>query len=631
MANVSPAGFFEEFNAKYLEPQRVAESFVMSKHFVGLAGPHHGVLVGPRGSGKTTLLKMLQPAALGNWRDSAAEDFRSAVAYSGVFVSSDIGWSKQLQALGYGRLSPTNHEALTIACFTTHVVKAIVSAMHARLDQVLVRGYQHVELSRESEAALVHGLANALMLQTEIASLLSLGQALSKRLSDIRAIANSGSHLNQIEFASHLSGTAWLHLDCLAVAAAMFELFNDHARDQNRVWALLFDELETAPDWIVRYLIGAIRSGSSKILLKLAISPASLVAYGALTSDIAPVAGQDHQVIRLWYSDRVESREFCEALWNQLVKKRGLSVGPQQALGPSLFDPYEDRRGAKRSPYMHGEAWHDLFRRLADRDASFRAFLRARNVDLENSAIVSQKIRDEVLRKAAPIAAVREFFLKVFSDEGALRRTRKSTELYAGANSVFSISEGNPRWFIGLVSPLIRLLKTNQSRIPAAVQAAEIDRVVDRLLSVVQTIPVARTSDRYDQVGLLTILETIGKELHKDLVLGNFQIDPKLNFLVDSAIPEHIRELLAAGLNRGAVILVEEPTSQPVVGDLRGARLRLSYLLAARYGLPLRRGRTKELSRLIHKHIRNPSNPGLGLAVVQTELNLDAGEPSGST
>lgn len=624
MADTDSVGFFDEFNAKYLAPEKVAEKFVLSKHFSELAGHYHTVLVGPRGSGKTTLLKMLQPAALGHWNGAAALKFRESINYIGVFIASDIGWSKQVDALGYGRLSSTNHKVLAISCFTTHVLKALIDALICRMEKSVVRGFHFVRLDTATEVALVRDVASTLELSPDIPSLLSLKQALANRLSAIRVLANAGSLVSHDEFSRQLAAIGWLHFDCLDIAANVVEQFNSFTDDANRTWALLFDELETAPDWIIGQLFAAIRTTGAKMLLKLAISPVSPVAYQALTNEIAPSPGQDHQIIRLWYSDRIEAKDFCESLWQSLVQKRGLSIGPSQALGESVFDPYEDQRQSRESPYLPGGTWNTLFARLAQKDASFQAFLTARHIELNNPDSLRQQVRDTVLRKAAPVAAVREFFLKEFSEEGGIRRTRKTSVLYAGANSLFSVSEGNPRWFIGLVSPLIRSLSDVKPRVPDQVQASEIDHAAERLRALVRTIPVPDTQDPFDRISLTAVLDTIGTELHRELVLGKFKMDPKLSFVVDKATPRHIRGLLAAGLNRGAVILIDEPTSQPVVGDIVGARLRLSYLLAAQYGLPLRRGKSKDLSLLIAKHIHDPDEVNQRISG-EVQLDLLAG------
>jgi len=146
--------FFEAFNAKHQQPREVAENYIYSRHLNDLGGPYHAVLVGPRGSGKTTLLKMLQPAALSAWQGARAHSLRAQIDYSGVFISSDISWSRQLKSLGYGRLSDVNHRTLIVACFTTHILHALLQTMIQRCDPTTTFRGVKLSLDQESNLAL---------------------------------------------------------------------------------------------------------------------------------------------------------------------------------------------------------------------------------------------------------------------------------------------------------------------------------------------------------------------------------------------------------------------------------------------------------------------------------------------
>jgi len=593
------SALFEAFNAKYLGPEEVAKGFVYSNHFEEVSGPYHAVLVGPRGSGKTTLLKMLQPAALSEWKSPQANSFREKIKYSGVFISSDISWSKQLSALGYGKLSPENHKILVLACFTTHVLHAVIETMLSRADGKTT--YRHVKLNASTEQSLAVSIAYVLKVRPEIASLLSVKQGLRNRLSDIRTLANKGSLLGAAEFSSMLAELDYLHLDFLDASSNITTIFNDTFGEQRERWALLFDELETAPEWIVEQLFSAFRVSDPKLYLKLAISPVSPTALKTIISAIGPDVGNDHRQVRLWYTDRVDAKVFCQNLWLSLTRKYGINISAYDALGPSAFDPGEKRRiSGKKSPYSPGEPWHNIFDSLAKKDRSFAAFLRAQQIDLSSPVEINQHKRDTVLRKAAPVAAVRNFFLHESRSGKVSARLRKTSELYAGADSIFAITEGNPRWFIGVVSPLIAyMVKSGTSKVPREVQAKEIDSAADRLIALLKTIPVNTNVHGWNCEGLDSILSQIGEEFHNEIMERNFTLDPKLTFVVDKDIPKHIQDLIASGLNRGAVMLVEDSASRTIVGDIVNAKLRLSYLLAAKYGLPLRKGKTKMLSNLL--------------------------------
>jgi len=412
----------------------------------------------------------------------------------------------------------------------------------------------------------------------------------------------------------------YLHLDFLDICSNICATFNEAVGETGARWSLLFDELETAPDWIVDQLFSALRTSDPRLYLKLAISPVSATAYRALFKQDGASLGHDYQQIRLWYSDRADSKTFCRALWASLSQKHDLKITAEEALGRSVFEPKDNRGVRRRSPYSPGEPWHKVFTSLEKKDHSFANFLRQKGIDLSAAESLWASKRDTVLRKAAPVAAVRDFFLHQTKNGEVAARQRKTLELYAGADSIFAITEGNPRSFISLASPLISFLaKSGERRVPGAEQAKEIDAAADRMIALIKTIPVEHASAQGDELPLDVLLEAIGLRLHSELVEKHFSIDPAQSFVVDENVSERTQALLASAVNRGAVMLVDESSSKAIVGEMLNANLRLSFLLAAKYGLVLRKGKTVRLSNLLPIRADQPAKPPNG----STQLSLD--------
>jgi hypothetical protein len=474
-------------------------------------------------------------------------------------------------------------------------------------------GFRSVQLPQEKETSLSRQFAELLKLSPALPTLLSIKQSLRIRLSQIRVLANQGSLDNQSSFAVKLMHLEYLHLDFLDVSATLTTFFNDYIHEAGAKWALLFDELETAPDWIVEQLFAALRV-DTKVILKLAISPVSPTAHQALVSHDGAAETQDYRQVKLWYSDRVNARSFCEAVWKSLTRKAGITVSSREALGASAFEPAAPGDVRHKNPYAPGEYWARTFASLSNKDRSFAAFLKQKNIFLEDLGRANQQTKDTVLRRAAPIAAVRDFYLHEDRLGNVLPRRRKTSVLFAGAESIFAISEGNPRWLIGLLTPLISyMVREKQRRVPPEVQAEEIDNAADRLLALLRTIPVPTSPDKFDAIGLHHIVERIGTKLHEELVNNNFTLDPKLSVTIDIQTPASTVELLSAGLNRGAVMLVSAAAAGAVVKDTSGATLRLSYLLAARFGLPLRKGKSTNLSHLLRPQTGRPDFNQIGI------------------
>jgi energy-coupling factor transporter ATP-binding protein EcfA2 len=317
---------FEAINARALRPEEVARNFVPSRHYHQLAKHRHTIVVGPRGSGKTTLLKMLQQPALEAWEDELADGYRSSINYTGVFIATDISWGAQLEALGDGKLDPESHKKLSVATFTTHVLRALVMAMLYRIESVTDKDrhvFRRVELSDQQESALVQQLCNAWQIEVSILSLLSLKQALSARLLQVRALASREALREHNERSYRLNDVGFLHLHFVEAVSIAIEIFNDLVGESEGRWALMFDELELAPQWIQDELLRALRSTDPKLLYKLAMSPFTYNA-SLMETALSAAPDQDFDQIALWYVDKRQSYKFCEGLWYALLKARGI-------------------------------------------------------------------------------------------------------------------------------------------------------------------------------------------------------------------------------------------------------------------------------------------------------------------
>lgn len=600
--NEHDSSFFESFNARHLDPTAVAQSFVPSVHFDQLCGNYHSLLVGPRGSGKTTLLKMLQPKAIEAWTHTHAQKYRRKISYTGVFIPSDISWGAQIDALGYGKLSEENHRTLSIAAFTTHVLRCLTEAMLSRVlhnRNANNRPFRRAKLGNEDESNFVSEISNTWRITPSIPSLLSLKHALRARLSDIRLLGNRGALESDEVFKTELKGIDYLHLHFIDAVSSAIELFNDCTAEPDYKWALLFDELETAPDWIQDELVRALRSVDEKILIKLAISPISSNARLLLATHLSPVPGQDLRQVRLWYPEKSNGYAFCKDLWNFMIASKGITpLLPEDALGASYFDPEDESKGRKNSVYGHEGIWTERFKSLAKRDRTFNAYLNVKGLPIAEIDKASVATRDKIIRKIAPIVAVREYY-RADDLSKQEKRSRKSAELFTGAESLFAITEGNPRWFIGIVDRLISELSETSRTVTRTLQASEVEATSQRFLAMLRISPVNLSTKGCKYHGVESLIEQIGEYFFWRVVIENFTPEPPLSFIVDDNIDEPTILMLETALNRGAILYIPENDSESALTTLRGKRFRLSYMLASSYGLPLRLGKATSLSKVL--------------------------------
>jgi hypothetical protein len=452
------------------------------------------------------------------------------------------------------------------------------------------------------EREIVMDIASCWKLSPSIPSLLSLRQSLSKRLVDIRTFASQEATLGDAGRPERVASLTHLHLHFLQAASLGVEIFNDAVDQSDEKWALLFDELELAPDWIREELVRHLRGAEDRFLLKLALSPfAREVGEFESAQGAAPV--HDYDQIPLWYAHKQDGYPFCEKLWYGILRERELpAVSPAQLLGRSFFETTVADWRPTGTAYGPNSRWGKLFIRMAKQDPSFRRYLRRKGIDPFQLHKMEGSERAAEIRKIAPVLAVREYFRTYEDDPSSVARgrSRKQVTLYSGADSLFAITEGNPRWFLGLVDALLANRDSITSPIPPTVQAAQLVQAAQRFAALLRTIPlpIGEIADRTER-GLLTLINQVGEFIHDQVVSEEFTAEPPGTFIVDSNTSDAMLAVLGRALNAGALVYVPDDRGQVILTSLRGKRFRLSYLLAPLHKTPLRLGRGVALSKIL--------------------------------
>jgi hypothetical protein len=596
---------FEAFNARSLEPHEVARSFTPPRQYGQLARPTHTVIVGPRGSGKTTLLKMLQQPALESWHHPQANYFRTRIDFTGVFIPTDRTWSAQLDSLGALAFEPAQVRLLTLAAFTTHTLRQLIGAVHYRVsasERPDLAPHRRVPFTRAQEVTFVQETAHAWALQPVLPSLLALRRSLTSRLSEIASIVSKEALLGSTGRDERLASVDFLHKPLLQSAAYALDVFQDVAGQGREKWALLFDELELAPKWVRSELLAFLRSVDDRFIFKLSMSPYS-EDVEILDTPTAAMPGQDYEPVTLWYAHKEDGFRFCRALLRSLLALHEReTVDPVSLFGRSEFETPTSEWMKLGTAYHPGSRLHSRFLRLAQKDRTFRNYLRERNIDPHRLDDLEGTERAADVRKITALVAVREAFRG--TDEeltlgGRTRtRSRKNPDLYRGAAALFAMVEGNPRWFIGIIGSLLQRHYAEGEEISAAAQAAEVSKAANRFRALLKTIP-CPTPAGGSQRGVLAVLDPIGDYFFRSVVVEDFNPDPPGSFLVDAHVSTELAESLGKALNAGAIVYVPDPDSQVVLGSLRGKRFRMSYLLASHYGIPIRLGRPVSLSHIL--------------------------------
>ncbi len=593
---------FESFNARALTPDRVAKSFIPPFHFRSLIERKHHLLIGPRGSGKTTLLKMLQPQALNVWQHDSADEVRGSIDFTGVFIPTDISWKSQIDSLMAGGFSSGDADVISFSLFCTNVMRSLCAALEDRISESASKTFRGVSVSTETESRIAQSLGEEWGLSLKIPSLAGVNLALGSRLMQIHVLAAQELRRGSDGRSDRLNSIDLLFLDFLSSSSIFIDIVEAHIPEiKGEIWALLFDELELAPNSIREKLLQSLRSTDSRILFKLSMSPYDSRMH-ILDSPISAMVGQDYDEINLTYSDSRAAYSFCSALTSRILADSGWkNLDATNFLGDSILSSNSSHLSV--GDYARHGAIGKMFYDLSQSDSSFAEYLARYGIDPADLNSSSRPIRDAQIRKVRSIVAVRSGFRSTdsaYANTNRRIRSRKNPELYAGAASLFAISEGNPRWLIGVVTQLVHSSKTKDKMVPKNLQSREIGRVSDRFRALLKTIPTSPQSPS-KQRGLLSTLDQIGEFVHEQVILGPFNPDPVGTFVVDSNAEEWLLDSLGRSLNAGAIVYVPDSEASIILSSLRGKRFRLSYALSPYYSTPIQLFREVSLNRILHR------------------------------
>lgn len=631
------ASSFESFNAKNLSPLQVATTFIPpERQFLEICERSHSVVVGPRGSGKTTLLKMLQVQALAAWNHPRAREYIARIDFNAVFVPADIVWQMQMRSLFGERTAPEAAKRLSVASFTTHVLSSLIGAFESAAASPRSEYTKrfHVVLSPRDEAELVEHLSAAWKISPRLPSLAALRSALQQRIGDIASLVELLENRDPDESMVILQARPELYLTFYEQVLFAIGEFNRITKGEHRQWALLFDELEIAPELIRQKLIALLRGTDTRILLKLSMAPYNRE-FSHLKTDFGAKAGQDYTPITLWYSEKEDAIPFATELTMSMVHEAGLKARSIEALlGSSATDVARAEQRELGSAYAPGSSNHRRFTDLFARDPTFRAYLSQHRIDLRTMNAIDDFERAATIRKLTSVVSVREAYYRSAesSSDAPSRvglRTRKRPQLYTGAAALLALTEGNPRWIIGTLGPLlkthlaaekvkmVRRARTGHrtseyvSSVGRSAQAQVVDVVVNRFRSLLSTLPMSTVGASPSNTNILSVLDIIGNYFSHGVLAGPFKPEPPSTFRVDENVPAAVVDAIEVALNVGAVVLVSASDEDVLIESIRNSRFRITYLLAPHYRLPLTTGKVRDLSKILSNAASRLATPDL--------------------
>lgn len=562
--------FNKSFNAKSTSKRSLCDSFISNSHFDRLISPNHTLMVGPRGSGKTTLLRMCETEALNIWNSEQSNEYRSKIEFSGVFIPTDRFWKTQFDRLSSIYKDESIVLKLLNSAFTYHVLECFSCTLvyRALKNKENNNNYKHVNLSKENESELVQYLSALWCVDIKIPSLRGLSIALSVKKLEISSYISS---LNGpiIESKQPL----FVESELIPLIDTSISIVNQYFGELNEKWALLFDELELAPDSFVQPLLSNMRGGPQNIVLKLALSPYHKDV--SITKDsYSGMHKQDLSFINL-SGVREDGVVFAKALSSYIFKQE------------NLLNPIED--------YFEG---FDLdrdkeFHQLAKIDQSFSNYLDEHGI-LGKQYSELNKTEKDVVRRI-------QFNVHLRSHHSSSRK--RPSNYYTGFSNICKILDYNPRMLIGVMSIFSSIAKTD-GVVKNHKQIECINEYYQSFKALLNTIGV--DSDESEMKSLYDVIQEVAQYFHQQIHGESFSPNPKGSITFKHDYNDNYMDAVGLALNAGALVIEKnEIDSFHDINDLRGARCRLSYIFSLEYRLLMNLQPPEDLVTILnHKRLK---------------------------
>ncbi|CAM2844361.1 hypothetical protein [Vibrio mytili] len=566
----------DSFNAKTSTTEDLCETFITNEFYDKLACPNHCIMIGPRGSGKTTLMRMLDIESLELWTSEKASEYRKTINYSGVFIPTDRYWKTQYQKIEnklkddeISKKEKLRYDTAIILLeqlFSYHVFENLLSVVNYRCSRTIKKknNFKNVELTKESEVELVFSLKSILNVEPRINSLKSL---LAEVILKKQLISNA---VNNLISNDDVDVQKVGDFDLISNLESVVAIVNTYFEEKSGKWAFLFDELELAPNQIIKPLVNEMRGGHKDIIFKLALSPYHKGV--SITDDTdSAMKAQDIELIDLTGLSDNGGNNFANSLCTALFQRKGLYNNIEH-----YFEEPKDINIDKD------------FSDLSAKDPSFNNYLIERGF---KSDIYTNQ--DSQLRKIKFIVHLRNFKR---SKDGKKHARRRPADYYGGFENICKAVEYNPRMLIGLMNKFISHAK--EGKVSLNQQLISLQEYFHDYRSLLGTIAVDSGDNKFNNI--YDLISEIAQFFRDEIHGPQFKTQPKGSIAIKSKISDELNEIIGYALNAGALIPID--TEIGSLNDLNSSkRCRLSYIFSHHYDLLMTKQSEIDIVELINQ------------------------------
>lgn len=554
LLNYSGPNPFHESQGRAGIDRNILAEFFPTSGFWSLFNNQHEILLGTRGSGKTFLLRMMSYTLLRDFTHEEAQKIVNAKSFIAFYVPLHLEFLAALAGRNCGDEEKLEYFQFAFNCAAA---KALLTEVKTLLVDCYSEGRRRL-IAEESIIALCTEVWFGRQIRS-VATLTDLQWELEKHYA-VTAFWKNGA----------VAETPLLARPILTPIASVLSRLSEKLglNPEATTWVATIDEAEFLNPAFVRSLNTFLRSEKRPLVAKIATLPFKHSTRETLLPGISiEPNGNDfnYRVVDLpWESS--DFRGLTDHISAFRLRKCGL---PQDLTVESFLGT------------VGNDDLIDYFRaELGEEEASEPKLLQSiidslsptRRRNYERISSDPDKVDRPYLHRFAPVYFTRRMRLE--NSRGA-----RTAAWFAGGNTIRRIADGNPRRFIQLMNHLVEkarsqeLTPRNQHRIITAFCRRYSDDV-----------------EGYPDCGplLKEIVETVG-QLLSERVHGHYMIDSGCSFAIEDRLlmVDAFRKTIEFAIGYSIVIADLETTEGRLTAD---SDLRLSYIFAVTYWLPMRKG-----------------------------------------
>lgn len=533
------------FNSRYLTYKALTEQFVPTQHFKRLMLPSHSILLGARGSGKTTMLKMLQPEAEDLYKEKyPGWDY----SFYGIYIPSDRQWSFVLEELDEAS-NPQSIKNISKGLVNLNILLAFLESLHYVLGRK--------EVSETDKFEFCKNLMRFWHINDDIPPMIEfIRMCLRGEAIKIQNAINDKDTDYNLPFVCKTP-----FVDTLSQALDIVEYcFSKY--DLRTQWALCFDEMEIAPEWLKEEIINLdLRSRDQRLLFKITSTPDWRIAINRYRD---ASENNDIDVIKCWNTEAgayIEWKTFCDSIIkSQILDKYGIS---KEEFFSLLSVEKKDR--------------NFFLEHLPSVDDGFgKFFLRDKDFDAQNIITISRASMRSKYYQPMVLASRYFHFGKIKGKPVA------DDYSYLGEWMLYSMPDGNPRSLMNILKMISYQMESRgklRMNIPALGKMVR-DFSRQSFDERFSYSPMPAIDINGNKLSFYDILYGIGDYFKNELLGEHYNPDPKTMFTFDNK--SLFKDFIHIGLSVGAIVMINDKLTYS--GQRPNGVYRLSYMLYPLFG-----------------------------------------------